>query len=105
MPRRRISAPRHSSGAATRARLAGVAPRQPRDRTNRADNSHPPRDNGSNAGRGSSRPGTRQAFSPPLARVSRHNMRRRFQTWQDITGTIMAVEGRREGSPSHPWGR
>jgi hypothetical protein len=32
-------------------------------------------------------------------------MRRRFQTWQDITGTTMAVEGRREGSPSHPWGR
>jgi hypothetical protein len=39
------------------------------------------------------------------ARASRHDMRRRFQTWQDITGTTMAVEGRREGSPSHPWGR
>jgi putative transposase len=109
VPRVLITDKRTSSGAATRAVRPRVEPRQPRYRTNRAENSPQPTRPRERRLQGFKAPGQAPRFLAaygPLAphlRPRRHQlpaptdcqvMAQRFQIWTEVTGTAAASGGR-----------
>jgi len=89
VPRVIITDKLESYGAAKQEMLPGVEHRQYRYLNNRAENSHQPTRQRERSLQGFKSPGPRRHRL--LAAEYRHEMRKRFQTWQELTSLLTAA--------------